>query len=328
MVQPPAAVPLPGNAPAKTNAFAIIAIVVVALLGFFVAIATPVPELPNEAQAVGYRIGRAIGMFFLPLLVAYPIAGRRKARNPNLFAGIFCGLTFLFILTTASSSFKIESTEQKLGRLMREAAGLQPVRKSFFKEAKTDTQMRSFFKDVIDVNKEYQQGVDTLDISETKKLNTPESFADPGTATEALRQLHAAYDLDARQEQRLQEVLEKFKKGLDELSPSDREDMLKGFNEGLAKAMPTRERAVTAEKAWIDSVDDVYAYAQTYHSSFVFFGGRLAVSDNRVREEFNQRIRTMNAHRTEFLEAKTTLEQMQRQNLDKIGISRQQTGLH
>jgi uncharacterized protein YjiS (DUF1127 family) len=104
--------------------------------------------------------------------------------------------------------------------------------------------------------------------------------------------------------------------------------MLKGFDEGLAKAMPTRERAITAEKAWIDSVDDLYAYAKTYHSAFVFADGRLAVSDSTVREEFNQRIRTMNAHRSQFLQAKNALEQMQRQNLDRIGISRQQTGLH
>lgn len=308
--------------------FAMIGIIVVALLGFFIGIAMPVPDLPNESQAMGYRIGRMFGIFLIPLLIAYPIAGRRKARNHNLFAGIFCGLSLLFILGNVASSIKVETTEQKLGRLMREAAGLQPVRKTLFREDKTDTQMRSFFKDIIDVNRQYQQGIDALDTSETKKLNTPESLADPESAAEALRQLHAAYDLDAQQEQRLREILEKFKKGADDLPPSQRDEMLKSFDEGLAKAMPTREHAITTEKAWIDSVDDLYAYARTYHSAFVFAGGRLAISDSTVREEFNQRIHTMNAHRSEFLQAKNALEQMQRQSLDRIGISRQQTGLH
>jgi hypothetical protein len=306
----------------------IIAIAAVALLGIIAGFAMPVPDLPNESQAIGYRFGRLIAIFILPLLIAYPVAGRRKARNPNLFAGLFCGLALFFLLGSAAGSIKVETTDQMLGRLMREASGLQPVRKSFFKEDKTETQMRNFFKGVIDINKEYQRSLDALDTSQTKKLNTPESYADPDSVTEALRQLHAAYNLDALQEQRLTELLEKFKQGVDQLPASEREQMLQGFDQGLAQALPPRQRAVAAEKAWIDALDHVYAYAQSYHSAFVVANGHVGVRDDGIREEFNSRIHAMNARRADFLQARAALEQMQRQTLERIGLTRSQTGLH
>lgn len=315
-------------APKKMHIVGIIAIAAVALLGIIVGVAMPVPDLPNETQAIGYRIGRLVAIFLIPLLIAYPVAGRRKARNPNLFAGLFCGLALFCLLGSAAGSIKVETTDQMLVRLMREAAGLQPVRKSFFKEDKTETQMRNFFKGVIDINKEYQRSLDALDTSQTKKINTPESYADPDSVTEALRQLHAAYDLDALQEQRLSELLEKFKQGVDQLPASEREQMLRGFDKGLAKALPPRQRAVAAEKAWVDALDNVYAYAESYHSSFVLANGHVGVRDDRIREEFNSRIRAMNARRADFLQARAVLEQIQRQTLERIGLTRSQTGLH
>lgn len=75
-----------------------IGIVLAALLSVAYALFAPVPELPNEEQAMGFRFGRAIAALLIPFVIAYPIAGRRKERNPNLFAGLFCGLTVLLLL--------------------------------------------------------------------------------------------------------------------------------------------------------------------------------------------------------------------------------------
>jgi hypothetical protein len=310
------------------SVLAAIAVAVVALLAVIAAFGVPVPPLPNEAQAAGYRIGRLIAMLGIPLLIAYPIAGRRSWRRPNLFAGLFCGISLLFVISTAMNPIGFETTDQQMSRLMREAAGLQPVRKPLFGENKRDTQFRNFFRDLININKEYQQSVDALDISETAKLSTSASFADPDSVSVALRQLHAAYDVDALQEQRMSAALEKFKQGFNDLPASERDEMLTGFNQGLAKVMPKRQRAVSTEKAWLDSLDDIYAYAQSYHSSFGLSDGRLIISDSAVREEFNNRVRTLNARRTEFLQAKNEFDQLQRENLQKIGITRQDTGLH
>jgi hypothetical protein len=104
--------------------------------------------------------------------------------------------------------------------------------------------------------------------------------------------------------------------------------MLDGFNQGLGRATPIRQRAISSEKAWIDSLDDVYGYAQSHHADFTLANGRVGINDDQVREEFNTRIHTMNARRSEFLQAKHDLDQMQRQSLQKVGLSPQQIGLH
>jgi hypothetical protein len=165
-------------------------------------------------------------------------------------------------------------------------------------------------------------------MSAAEKLNTPQSFADPSSAAEGLRQLHAAYAVDELQEQRMQQVLENFRHNFDDLSPSDRQTMLNAFNQGLSKGMPARQRAISTEKAWIEALDDVYTYARSHHSDFSMSNGRLAVASQGVREQFNLLVRTLNARRVEFMQAKNDFEKMQGQNLQKMGLSREQTGLH
>lgn len=93
-------------------------------------------------------------------------------------------------------------------------------------------------------------------------MRTPQSFADPDSAAEGLRELHAAYELDARQEQRMSTTLETFRRGFDDLSPTERDGMNKGFDQGLARVMPARQKVATTEKAWADAVDDAYAFAR------------------------------------------------------------------
>jgi hypothetical protein len=311
----------------------IIGIAAVILAAVLYAFAAPLPALPNEAQAVGYRLGRLFAIVILPFLVAYPVAGRRKARNPNLFAGVYCGIGLFILLANAAaslpaSSFHPETADEKVARLMREAAGLQPVRKPIFGEGKTDTKLRDLFQQIIVLNKDYQAAVSKVDMSAIGKLNTSESFADPESAAYGLTQLHAAYDLDVQQEQHMREMLENFQRGFNDLSTSDRESMLKSFSEGLGKVMPTRQRAVATEKTWVDAMDAVYSYAQANHSQFQMSGDRLLIADEQVRQEFNDRIHAMNDRRKEFLQAKSDFDRLQGQTLHKTGITRDQTGLH
>ncbi|HEX4604524.1 MAG TPA: hypothetical protein VH724_11045, partial [Candidatus Angelobacter sp.] len=327
---PPLVVPAPP--PEKIMSMAAkISIAIVGLLAVAFALAGPIPDLPNEAQVIGFKFGRLMAGILFPFIIAYPIAGRKKARNPNLFAGLFCGIGLFVLLANlagSAGSLQPETTDQKLSRLMREAAGLQPVRKSLFGEPKIDAKMRVLFKDLVTVNKEYQQAVDKFDVSSTARLATPQSFADPDSVAGALQVLHSAYELDALQEQRMQKILDDFKHGFDDLSPSDREAMLNSFSAGLTQVMPARKRAISMEKAWIDAMDDVYGYAQAHHSVFNLVEGHLQIADNAVREEFNLRVRTLNARRTEFVQAKSAFDQMQGESYKRLGLSREQTGLH
>ncbi|HZD95279.1 MAG TPA: hypothetical protein VE133_13550, partial [Candidatus Sulfotelmatobacter sp.] len=145
---------------------------------------------------------------------------------------------------------------------------------------------------------------------------------------EGLKQLHVAYELDAQQEQRMRDILGKFKQDFNDLPQSERGQIVNGFETGLSKVMPTRQRAITTEKAWIDSLDEIYTYAQSHHSDISMSNGRLVISSNPVREEFNIHIRAMNARRAEFVQAKDAFDKMQAQSINRMGVSREQTGLH
>ena len=313
------------------SVFGKIGIGIVSLLAIAYALASPLPDLPNEAQAIGFRFGTMIAGCLFPFLIAYVVAGRRKARNPNLFAGLFCGIAFFILLANVAGSgaLQTETTNQKISRLMHEAAGTQPVRKPLFGEPKADTKLRDLFKAIISTNKEYQQDTEKFDISLTAKLATPQSFADPDSVADGLKILHSAYNLDALQEQRMQKILDDFKHGFDDLPSSDREIMLNAFNAGLTQVMPARQRAISTEKTWIDAMDDAYAYAQSHHADFsLTSAGHLAINNNDVREEFNRRIHVLNSSRQEFMLAKGAFDRMQGESFKKLGLSREQTGLH
>jgi hypothetical protein len=324
----------PALPPEKTmSVFGKIGIGAISLLAVVSALASPIPEsMSDGAEIAGYRFGRLIATILFPFLISYAVAGRRKARNPNLFAGLFCGIGFFMLLISAAGSagsMRVENSDQKVSRLMREAAGLQPVRTSIFGEPKSDTKLRGLFKDIINVNKEYQQATEKFDVSLTARLATPESFADPSSVADGLKVMHSAYALDAQQEQRMQAILDNFRHGFDDLPASDRETILNGFNAGLSQVMPARQRAISTEKAWIDSMDDAYSYAQAHHTDFsLSSAGHLAISDNDVREEFNRRIHALNDSRAQFMQAKSAFDRMQGESFKKMGISREQTGLH
>jgi hypothetical protein len=222
----------------------------------------------------------------------------------------------------------METADQKVARLMREAAGLQPVKKPFLGEGKIDTQLRDLFRKLIQLNKSYQAEVQTLDVSQVRRLATPESFADPSSADEGLRQLHAAYDLDAQQEQRLRQLLDDFRTQLNDVPVWQRQNALDGFNRGLAQSMAPRERATSTEKAWVDAMDDVYNYAELHHVDFSLRYGQLTIADDSERQEFNAKVEALNARHKEFNQAQEEFNRFQGSALQKMGVSQQQLGAH
>jgi hypothetical protein len=93
-----------------------IGIAAVVVLAALFAFGSPVPPLPNETQAAGYRFGRFFAAVVIPFLIAYPIAGRRKARSHNLFAGLFCGIALFLILANVASSLGAPQLAVQHGR--------------------------------------------------------------------------------------------------------------------------------------------------------------------------------------------------------------------
>jgi hypothetical protein len=310
---------------------AMLAVAVVVCIIGFLGVTLP-PEGDNQTQQDAFRVGRTLAALFIPGLIAYVIAGRKKARKPNQFAVIFClvglGMTAMNAIPSLSSTIS-ETPEQHVGRLMREAAGLRPVHDSMFpSQRRTDDVLRKEFRSLVQTNREYSETVSKMDITEVKNINTVESFADPTLAAGGLRQLHALFDVDSSQEVKVKGILSDLRRALESSasSPSERESLLKGFDNGLAEQLSKRTALVTAEKAWVDAVDEEYAYASQHSSDFHLQNGHLVIPDASIRQALNTRIDAQESHRKEFLQAQKEFQQFQAQTLEKMGVKPQDVG--
>lgn len=309
----------------------VLGLIAVPLLAAAFLAAVPVPPLPNEAQADGYRFGLILAFIGIPGLIAYLAAGRKKVRSLNRFAAIFSiigialiGLNFAQAITSGAIR-GFETTDQKISRLMREAGGAQPVHKSLFGESPVDTTLRDMFTELIAYNKDYTAAAAKVDLSKVRLLNTAQAFADPDSVAEGLRELHAANDLDALEAQRMQQIIQKYRARFAAISPHS-DSLVSGFDKGLAQSDTLRSRAVSGEQAWLSSVDQVYDYARAHHSSFKVVNGHLVILDHLALLQFNSRVHTMNQSRVDFLAAKKQLDDYQHSTLQKFGLTPQQTG--
>jgi hypothetical protein len=316
------------------NVLGLLAMFVVIGLIMFLGITLPTGE-ENETRAIGFRIGRTLMALFMPFVIAYVIAGRRSARKPNQFAVIFCLLGVLFMGGNLASSGVLgsgfESPDQHVGRLMREAAGLQPVRESLLpSRRRVDDALRDQFRALVRQNHDYTETVSKMDISEVKYLNTPGSFANPESAAGALRQLHDLYAADAAQEAKVKQILENLRHALETSasSPSERDTLLRGFDTGLDPQMAKRQAVVSAEKDWMEAVDDEYAYAAENVGKLGLIQGHLAINDPEVRERFNTKLRFQESQRKAFLVAQKEFNDFQAQSLKKMGVNPQDIGAH
>ncbi len=221
--------------------------------------------------------------------------------------------------------------EQRMRRLMREAAGLQPARNSIFpSQRRFDDAFREQFRNLIHANREFLQDLKNADRSAIKQLYTPASFANPASASAGLKQLHGLYDADVAHEQKMTQLLAIFRQTIKTSisSPGERQAFEDQFNQALAQPMAKIQSVMAAEQAWIQSVDDLYGYAQDNHSAFLLRNGpALVINNSRIRTEFNSRIRLMNARRNEFLQAKGEADRWRTEQMRKSGITGQELGI-
>jgi len=225
--------------------------------------------------------------------------------------------------------FSSETPEQLMGRLMREAAGAQPVHESFFSDKEFEDGCREQFRKVIHLNQEYMARSNQLDTSQMGKVGTPESFADPENAAEGIRQIHASLNLDRELEQKLKEIVAGLRQTFEKSSWSaaEREAALRGFDMGLAKAMEKRAPVINAEQGYANAMDDLYKFASDHHAEIQLVSGRLQIQDQATLESFNAKITAYNARRGEFLRAKQEFDRFQSDLLNKTGVTPKDAGI-
>jgi hypothetical protein len=247
-----------------------------------------------------------------------------------LFAVIFGALCLIGLGGYWVSTLNFETPEQRLGRLAREAAGLQPEKHTgSAQERKFDDAMRNQYRSLVQLNHSYMDSIKNIDISQLKTINSAESFATPGAATEARQQLHALYDLDAAREEKVKEILGGLRSTMESeaSSTSERESLLKDFDKGTAAAAAKGQHALEAEKSWIDAVDDLYVYAEMHSSNFSLSNGHLVIPDAVIRNEFNSKMEFQGDQRKAFLQAQKEFSQFQGQSPDKLGLTPKDVGV-
>lgn len=291
-----------------------------------------VPTRGPESERVGFILGTFIAATLIPFLIAYIIAGRRRVRDLKRFAYVFsiAGLIFLTLSWLgATNALNVETPEQHIGRLMREAAGTQPIRNTGFGQQRDfDVAVREQFRSLMQANREYTAAAEQLDAGETAKLNTPETLADPDSGGQALKHLHAAYNLDARQEQKINEILQKLREAMQSSSssPSVQKSLSKGFDNGIATQGLKRQKLISAEKAWVEAEDDLYGFTSQHRNEIKLAGRRIAIANKDVREQFNQKIDSEEALRKDFLEKKQQFSNDQAKLLGSYGLDRKSVG--
>jgi len=324
----PAMEPIGPPQPRTMSIVARVFLVLCVLAGLAMGIFKPA-EPADPANMFGQHMGGLIVLLGFPALIAFIFAGRRKVRHPNRFVLIFCVLSGFFTLANAASMFTFETTEARFSRLMREAAGVQPVAyKGFPRQQRFDNEVREQYRILLQQNRDYTEAERKLDISKVKLLAHPESFVVPKIAQEGLDQLHAFYTLDAGEAQKLSDVMASIRHILetDASSPREKAEVLKDFDSTSSVQLSTRQQALVAEKAWVDALDDSHAYAKANGASITMRDGHLVVLNPAVRNELNIKIRTQNEQAAAFTKLEHEVEQSRTAALKKAGLSSKDVG--
>ena len=313
--------------PKTMSAAAKIFLALTIILAVLIVVVKPVD--PGDAAFEGGQyFGELLAVLGLPALIAFLVAGRKKARHPNRFVLVFCLISGFLILGNAASMLSFETPQQRFARLLREAAGTQAIsHKGFPSQRKFDDAVRAQYGKLLQQNRDYLARVAKLDNSKVKEINTARALASTEVAQPALDQLHALYDADAGHEQEVRETLAGLRHVFEGVgSPTERDEMLKGFDESLALQNGRRQQALAMEKAWVDAVDDEHAYAAAHRASIRLVQNTLVIDDPEIRGELNSKLQVQEERRKAFLRSQDEFNKSQAESLNKMGLSGKDLG--
>lgn len=223
-----------------------------------------------------------------------------------------------------------ETPQERIGRLIREASGAQPIKRaSSSSDRKFDDTFRDQFRNVIRVNREFMDKLHQLKTSEIAKVGSPQSFADPSYAAEGIKELHASHDLNQQVEQKVLEISGNLRRAIEDTDwpASTKQAALDGFEQGFAKALEKRQHLLDVAQAYGNATDDLYAYADAHQADMQLNNGHLRIKNNHVLQEFNSKLRQYNSRRNDLLQTKREFEQFQSDLLKASGVTRTDLGL-
>jgi hypothetical protein len=274
-----------------------------------------------NAEMLGYATGGAV----LPALIAYLIAGRKSVRNFSRFGVWFSGLSLFIFLVSYQPPV---SLQQHIVDLAKESAGTKPVEKSNLGNA--DTMVRDIMRDILDERKAFDRDMEQFN-PELRKMYSVESFLSKEEMQRIVDAVRGAVALDQRYSEQLESLPQRIQTRVDRAGLSDSFDS--GFMEGIRKAygeskpLNLRRQAMAVEKQWGDATVDFYEFAMANSTKIRVDASHLVIGNEKVRAEFNARMKKSRTLRENLTALNTQFESAQRELMQQSRLTPKDLGL-
>lgn len=285
--------------------------------------------------SLAFSIGEAVGRSLIPMIgVMIYFRWRKPPASVGRF--LFSLFTWMFIgqvIGLGYGAARPDLTEKDVPILMREAAGLAPIRQPDHEARKA---IRGVYRELLDSSRAYEAEVKALEGPVGESLLQPASFSSPASMQTSLDYLEKMTAVEQRQADALGNFVTRMSAAIDGLNWSQRrkEQFKEGLRSSVERESAIQQRLLQAEIAWFASMTEVYQFALKNYSKITVEAasaevpeGQLAIYDDRVREEFNQMMDKAEELRKKFLAAQSAFAQNLKANEKKSGVSRKELGL-
>jgi len=262
-----------------------------------------------------YSTGQFIGMLLIPVLIAYFAAGRKG--NWRAFGNWFLALALVFAGSSRlGQSASRETSEQQIGRIMREALGAQ--KPNSLGDSDEDT-LRTIFKDFFATAGKVGAGYQEVHLDATYKA---ESFASDASMRAEIEQLDKLLAVNQRAGEMFTTFPEFAEQRLAErgIDPERRTS----YKEVMRRSMTTSGTSafdfLAKEKSWAESTKALYAMALTHQDVIHVQDGKVRIADHGVLAEFNQLWKTSAEAQQAMEKAREAKDKMVQTNSAKFGM--------
>jgi hypothetical protein len=282
---------------------------------------------PYSAEGWGYVTGTTLAPFITSCItvgIYYTI--RKDRRTPRRVATyvVVWALLFAFASGRSGTTPKFPNSEQEMhqsmARAAREAAGLVPP-EEYSRDDLTVT-MRGVFREIIQFNQQYVQGVGQFHTPELQDLYSTASFREAKVIEETIRQLKNMAAFEEKYSS-TDPWLAKIRAQIKQKNwPTETKTLfLDGFEEGMRQSAKAREENFRNERQWIEASIDLYSFALDNYSKFSIRKNRILVNNSETLAIFNQKLSRATQLHEQVLQAQARVEQEQKAMVEELGIN-------
>jgi hypothetical protein len=252
---------------------------------------------------------------------------KKFSKKSHSSAGIFatfCAFAFAWsLLGTISEIAKSRppfnrEVQNHVKELAREGTGQAPISGD---QDEFDGVGRSFFADMKQFNDNFRAEVAKTDHSALDAMYSAESYSSDANIVRTMQQLTAALALEDKYAS-MQPLIQKSKDRLNALTISEtsKAEFWKGFEESVEKTLQGRDGVNEKGHVWLQSSIELYKYMQANETSFHVSNNKVIFTSHSSLLGYNERMKTVQAQRKEFLEAKGAFLNIQKERLSQLGL--------